>query len=369
MFLALAVSLLLTDPADPRLFSTPSSDGVLVHGQADGAAHSNAGVVIMVAGTGPFDRDVNFGPPGETAVPVFADLAERLVARGVAVVRYDKRGVRYRQTAADRIDEAEIVTATTGAMRDDLSAVYDWTRSADGLNARCIAFFGHSEGMVHIGRLAASGAPAPVVTVGVGSILTDPVSNFHWNLAERDAWSLRLMDADGDGVTTNDEVRANLATTPAAVNGVIDPYLAPDGSWSAEDIAQIEAAWVMAYPAFRARILAAADDAPWPTAETPLGSMQWWKSWLLDTTPVAANLATWESPVIAHIGDRDSQTHAPLQIQAGQAALGHRLTVRLHPGVGHTLGDSPTYGPMRPDLADQVADELASALAACTAAN
>jgi dienelactone hydrolase len=359
-------ALTLLDPVDARPFAVPSADGTMIHGQADRPDHAAAGVVIMVAGTGAFDRDVRFSEQAD-ARPVFLDLSDRLTARGVTVVRYDKRGVRYGATGADRIDAAEIVTATTDAQRQDLAAVHDWARADEGLGARCVVLFGHSEGMVHIGRLAASGAPAPAAVVGMGALLADPVSNFRWNLAERDAYSLRLMDADGDGVTTNAEVRANLAVTPAVVNGTIEPYLHPSGAWTTADIAAIEQAWVEAYPMMRDATLAMADDAPWPSAEAPSSVWQWAKSWYIDETPVAANLARWNTPVLVHLGDRDSQTHAPLQQAAGQAALGERLTVRLHAGVGHTLGAHPTYGPMTEDLADQVADDVAAALGACAA--
>lgn len=361
----LALSLLAAEPA-ARVFAVPSADGTVIHGQADRPDFAPAGAVVMVAGTGGFDRDVEFSRD-RASRPVFLDLSERLTARGVAVVRYDKRGVRHGATGAARIDTAEIVTATTDAQRDDLAAVHDWTRSEAGLGARCVVLFGHSEGMVHIGRLAASGAPAPAAVVGMGALLADPAANLRWNLAERDAWSLRAMDADGDGITTNDEVRAGFAASPAAANGAIDPYLHPSGAWSTADIDRLEAAWAAAYPQMRDATLATDDAAPWPSADAPAGNMQWWKSWYTDVTPVAANLALWGAPVTVHLGDRDSQTHAPLQRAAGETHLGGRLTFRLHAGVGHTLGAHPTYGPIRDDLAEALADDIASALAGCVA--
>ena len=365
--IALLSSHLLSAGPSAQAFSVSSADGTTIRGQVDRpaqAAGAVAGTVVMVAGTGAFDRDVSFSRD-PAARPVFLDLSERLTARGVAVVRYDKRGVRHGRRGADRIDDAEIVTATTDAQRDDLAAVYEWTRS--GLGARCVVLFGHSEGMLHIGRLASSGAAAPTAVVGMGALLADPVTNFRWNLAERDAWSLRAMDADGDGITTNEEVRAGYAASPAAANGTIEPYLHPAGRWTAADIDRLEAAWAQAYPQMRDVTLAADDAAPWPSADAPSGNMQWWKSWYQDATPVAARLAHWGVPVIVHLGDRDSQTHVPLQRAAGEAHLGGRLTFRLHAGVGHTLGDDPTYGPAREDLAEALADDIAASLGACRA--
>jgi len=359
------IAALSLDSNLPVTFAVPSTDGVIVHGQADRPEVSSIGAVVMVAGTGPFDRDVMFGEPGGEPTPVFLDMARRLNARGITAIRYDKRGVRFRAEPGRRLDRIEAVTATTDRMRDDLGAVYNWTRASDGLGAQCVAFFGHSEGFAHIGRLAATGAPAPAAVVGMGALLTDPVRNFRWNLAERDSWSLRALDTDGDGVTTNEEVRSGLSSTPAAVNGVIEPYLAPDGVWTAEDIADLDRRWNDLYPALRAQALAAPDEGPWPNAEQPLGSMQWSKSWYLDEVPVARNLALWDTPVIAHLGERDSQTHPALQQEAGARFLGERLKIVVHAGLGHTLGLHPTYGPMQADAADAMADELYLALQRC----
>ena len=364
LFLALALA--LTEPMTGLEFSVRSADGVMIQGQADAPGLAQAGAVVMVAGTGSFDRDVHFSQD-RAARPIFADLAERITLRGVTVVRYDKRGVRYRAEEGGGLDTAELVSATTQAQRDDLAAVYDWTRSPEGLNAGCVVLFGHSEGMAHIGRLASAGAPAPSAVVGMGALLTDPVTNFRWNLAERDVWSLRLMDADADGITTNEEVRAGLATSPAVVNGVLEPYLHPSGGWNSEALARLEQFWVSSYPAIRQANLALEDDAPWPNAQAPAGSMQWAKSWYLDEQTVASRLALWDVPVRVHLGERDSQTHAPLQRTAGEAALGARLSFRLHSGVGHTLGPHPTYGPVREDLAQALVEDIVASLATCSA--
>ena len=48
-------------------------------------------VALIIAGSGPTDRDGN-SPLGVTAAP-YRFLAEALAARGIATVRYDKRGI------------------------------------------------------------------------------------------------------------------------------------------------------------------------------------------------------------------------------------------------------------------------------------
>lgn len=49
-------------------------------------------VVVLVAGSGPTDRNGNSSMPGLQQMNVFRQLADSLVKRGVAVLRYDKRG-------------------------------------------------------------------------------------------------------------------------------------------------------------------------------------------------------------------------------------------------------------------------------------
>lgn len=366
MLLGMLMTLMVEQAPTGRVFETQARDGIMIRGAVDQPDHDSLGVAILVAGTGPFDRDARFSKPGEPETDgLFLDLSRRLTARGLTVVRYDKRGVRFGAEADDRINRDEAVTATTETMRDDLGVLLDWARSPSGLNDRCVVLVGHSEGMAHIGRLAASGAAPPTGVVGIGPLLTDPVANFRWNFAERDAWSLRALDGDHDGRTTNAEVEAGLARSPAAVNGVIAPYLHPNGAWTSEDLTRLQTAQSGIYDAYKSATLNQPDNAPWPSAEGPTSTFQWWKSWLLDNTLVATRLAAWAVPVRAHFGELDSQVHIPLQTKAAQDALGDRFSFVIHPDAGHSLGSDPTYGPMRATLADEVADDVREMLTGC----
>jgi len=343
-------------------FSVTSPDGVAITGQVDRPAGRARAVVVMVAGTGAFDRDVDFREPGMPPAPVFADLSRRLTARGLSVVRYDKRGVRYGAAAGERIDRTLAATTTTTTMRDDLAAVYAWARENVG---QCVVLFGHSEGMAHIGRLAASGAPAPTAIVGMGAMLESPATGFRWRFAQRDAYSLRLMDRDGDGVTTNAEVEANLDRTPAWINGRRDLYLHPAGQWDANALQQLGEAQAQLHEALRTQTLAMDDAAPFPDAATAQASYQWWKSWYADDTPIAQHLAHWDAPMMFHYGSVDSQTNYERERAAGEGLLGARARFVLHDDVGHTLGRHVGFGPIDDALADELADDIRDAARDC----
>lgn len=345
-------------------FTVSATDGVSIVGQVDlPATSSTAAVVILVPGSGAHDRDMLYGRSGTARDKAFKDLAERFTARGLAAVRFDKRGVRFGVEGAERYDKSALVTNTTSAQRDDVRVLYDWARSPKGLGARCVVFFAHSEGMAHLGRLAASGAPAPDGVVGMGALMESPQSVLRWQMAERTAYSIEAMDADHDGVTTNDEVRANWMNTPAGTDKVED-VLNPDGAWTTEAVAKLKARDLAAYETEKDKALAAEDAAPFPDANRPAGPYQWWKSWFTDSTPVAVNLARWRTRFQLHYGGIDSQTNAARQAAAAFSALGADLvTITLHPGLGHGLGRHPAIGPIEAAIADQIADEAAAACA------
>jgi len=318
----------------------------------------------MVPGTGVWDRDVRFGQ-GERSL-VFKDLAQRMAARGLAVVRTDTRGVSPGGTGSDAVSSAALAGRTTTTMRDDLAAAYDWAGSPSGLGARCVILLAHSEGMHHVGRLAELGAPAPLAVIGIGADMEAPAVGFRWRFAERDAQSLEQMDADDDGAITNAEVRAGWSRTPAAVNGTIEPYLHPSGAWSDADLTRLRAAQAAIYDELRAGLLAKTDSDPWPDAARPRASYQWWKSWFLDEQPTGRQLARWQVPILLHYGSIDSQTDATRNTAAARAELPASLvTVVVHPGRGHTLGENVTYGPKDEALANLIADEAARLAESC----
>ena len=105
-------------------FAVRSADQTVIHGVGstpDGTWNGTA--VIMVAGTGLFDRDVHLGRSGTPRDRLFRDLADRFLARGLGVVRYDRRGVRYGASNAERLDKEVAGSSTTETQRDDLAAV------------------------------------------------------------------------------------------------------------------------------------------------------------------------------------------------------------------------------------------------------
>jgi len=93
-------------------------------------------VVLLIAGSGPSDRNGNQAGsgPGE-----LRQLAEALAGRGIASLRYDKRGIG-RSTVAGVREQ----TLVFGSFVDDAAAWLGWLRQRQDLGPAVLA--GHSEG-------------------------------------------------------------------------------------------------------------------------------------------------------------------------------------------------------------------------------
>ena len=99
--------------------------------------------VILVHGSGPHDRN-------ETILghkPFFV-LADYLTKNGIAVLRYDKRGVGE--------SKGDFATALTSDFADDAAAAVDFLRTRKEIDKKCIGIIGHSEGGIIAPMVAAS---------------------------------------------------------------------------------------------------------------------------------------------------------------------------------------------------------------------
>lgn len=107
--------------------------------------------VVLIAGSGRVDRDeTGFGHK------IFLLLADTLTRRGIAVLRYDKRGVSK--------STGRYALATTADFAADADAAVNFLKTQAAINPNKIGLLGHSEGGV-IAPLVASAHPADIAFV------------------------------------------------------------------------------------------------------------------------------------------------------------------------------------------------------------
>ncbi len=157
MLAALVSALLLIGPAGPapaeRPVAIPAGGGVTLSGTL--AVPPGPGpfpAAVLVGGFGPNNRDGTFGDRGDGA---YRGIALGLARRGVAVLRYDKRGIGASDGPALSWLDARPLARDAGAAARTLA-------SLPGVDRTRIALIGHSQG----GDLALQAArTAPVTRV------------------------------------------------------------------------------------------------------------------------------------------------------------------------------------------------------------
>jgi uncharacterized protein len=268
--------------------------------------------VVLVAGSGPNDRDETIGPNAP-----LRDLAWGLASNGIAVLRYDKRTKAYGTEMAARVGEVTVREEVT----DDAIAAVDLLRATPGIDPRRVFLAGHSLGGYLAPRIAA-GADGHLAGIALLEANARPIQR----LVE-DQLAYLASDAGGGDPTA----KAMLATLPAQVALVESADLSPAT----------------------------------PASSLPLGipAAYWLDLRAYDPVATARDLSI---PLFITQGGRDYQV-PPSELAAWRAGLGDRTGVTVHeyPSLNHLL--MAGNGPGRPAeyaKPGHVAPELVADLAA-----
>ena len=249
--------------------------------------------VVLVAGSGPEDRDETFGPNKP-----LQDLARGLASAGIAVLRYDKRTLVYaKQMAADE-SGLTVRQETT----DDALAAIALLRETPKVDPARVFLLGHSLGAYLAPRIAAQ-APGELRGLVLLEANSTPLTQLIL-LQEQYLASL--------GNSPSPQVEQQLATLKAQVALAESPSLSPST----------------------------------PASELPLNTpaSYWLDLRTYDPLATAAGLGL---PMFFSQGGRDYQV-PPSELQGWETALVGRanMTFRTYPTMDHLLLDGS--GPPTP---------------------
>ena len=159
-------------------------------------------VVVLVSGSGPQDRDESLG--GGIAIKPFRLLADALTRAGIAVLRYDDRGVGE--------STGDFAAATTDDFASDAEAAIAYLLTRDDINADEIGLLGHSEGGLVAAMLGASNEDLDFIVSLAGP-----------GVSGRDVLLLqnrRLMEAEG---ATEEDIETQVAFVESLFLHLGDP--------------------------------------------------------------------------------------------------------------------------------------------------
>lgn len=312
---------------------------------ADSPKHFPA--VVLISGSGPQDRDESL-----LGHKPFLVLADALARAGIAVLRFDDRGV--------GASTGQFKGSTTFNFATDADEASEWLKRQPEIDQKRIGLIGHSEGAMI----------APIVTAwqwsdALGS--KDPIAYMALlagpGVSGKEVLKVqmrRLLAAEG----TAEEDAAKVAEAQARV---LDLITAPDRDADAiRDAARLMAETQL-------MLLKPIDERTPPTEEELDAATNaiiaqlsdpWMMAFLtLDPRPW---LAASPVPILAMNGELDTQVDADQNLPAIEEAVGRgrgTLTVKRYPGLNHlfqpaTTGGVSEYATIETTFDPQALDDL-----------
>jgi pimeloyl-ACP methyl ester carboxylesterase len=277
--------------------------------------------VVLMSGSGAQDRDESIRPVA--TIKPFALIAEALTPAGVAVLRYDDRGVGG--------SSGDYQAATIQELAGDGQAAIDYLRGRDDIDPARIGVIGHSEGGLYAAMLAAKD-PDIAFVVGMAAPAPDGVTRI---VAQNEA----ISRAAGQSEEEIEHARVFAAEAmPLARDGDAEGLEASvrdyfEGLWERQ-------------PDEARTILGDQEDFAQRQVESALTLYlsDWFRSFLAyDPAPDWQQVTV---PVLAFFGGRDVQVPAEQNERALTAVLAaggnHDVSTMVLPEANHLFQDAET---------------------------
>lgn len=239
--------------------------------------------VILVHGSGPNDRD-------ETIYQnkPFKDIAEGLVERGIAVLRYDKRTY----THASQLTDPEVMDNFTiyDETIDDAGYAVEYLKTIDQINVNRIVVLGHSLGGNQAPRIASQNdSVAGIIILGgnVSPLQKLMLDQYHY-----------LAEIQGTDEASKKVIEAQMELVTDAISK-IEAITSPD-DFSAEELLGVPARY-------------------------------WMDLIHYNPTEIASDL---DIPILILQGERDYQV-PPSEFELWKSGLGDQASYGLYPDLNH----------------------------------
>src|SRR5437588_520690 len=265
---------------------------------------------ILIAGSGPHDRDENVA--GHRP---FLVLADHLTRKGIAVLRYDKRGI---GKSTGKFDQA-----TTEDFAGDAAVALSYLKSRKEIDAKKIGLIGHSEGGIIAPMLASQSLDAAwIVLLAAPGLKGEDVMLLQSGLILKAAGFDDDRIAKARDFNQQSYALARKEKDPAVLEAKLTDLVDSTGM---------------------------STTLP-PTALKPQAQVMTsaWFRFFLDYDPIPALKKT-QCPVLALNGDKDLQMASKENLAQIQKALEdggnqHFQTKEL-PGLNHLFQHAPTGSP------------------------
>lgn len=275
--------------------------------------------VILVSGSGPSDRDESLS--GLMDMKPFEILADAIAQNGIAVLRYDDRGVGE--------STGEHSTATSADLATDARAALDFLRQHEAIDPARVGLLGHSEGGLIVAQVAADNPDVAFVISMAGTAVPG------YDIITR---QIRLaMTAEGA-----DE--AAIEAVLAEEMPVLDWIVAEDWDALEAEIRAVLPAQLEALPEAQREAL----GDPETIIQNAMTSYRYWMHYFLTHDP-AEDWRRVNAPVLALFGGLDVQVEAEQNIPALEAALeaagNEDVTIVELPNANHLFQNAITGAP------------------------
>lgn len=274
-------------------------------------------VVILIAGSGPNDRDETiFGHKP------FWVLADHLSRNGIAVLRYDKRGVEK--------SGGEYFTATTQDFADDAEAALNYLKTRKEIDSSHIGLIGHSEGGIIAPMIASQNRDVQFVVLMAGL----GVSGAELSLAQNQfAFNMTSL-SDKEKKTLDDILKKVYASTHNWTGYV--------GSEAEREALKQEL--TILWQNLPTEIRGQVSKETFVEKTTANIATPWFRHFL-KVNPTAY-LQKLTIPVLAINGEKDTQVEYTSNLAAIEAALkkgnNKQFEIKTYPNLNHLFQESTT---------------------------